>query len=123
MTKGKKRNTGSCNDDHNTPKREAKKANANNGVSENPNISSISYWDSKYAANIFRFNYDEAENIIDGLKYIIEFLTGNFTDWKRGTNKVVTNSGEQMTKFSIFTLRNKCIYLRKSYTISLEKLG
>ena len=48
------------------------------------NISSIYYWDSRDAANLFGLNYDEAENVVDGLKDIIRLLTGGFTDWKKG---------------------------------------
>ena len=93
MLPGRKRNYGTCNDGHNSAEREAKKANANNGVPGKPNISSISYWDSKYAANICGLNYYGVENVIYGLKDRIGLLTGNFTDWKRRINKVVTHSG------------------------------
>ena len=83
-------------------------------MSEKPNISSISYWEYKYAANLFGFNYDKAESAIDGLDNRIKFLAGGVADWKRSTNKVVTHSEEHMTKFSIFTLQNKFIYLCKA---------
>ena len=123
LLQGRKRDSGACNDDHNATEREAKKSSANNGVPDKPNISSIYYWDSKDASNSIGFNYDKAENVIDGLNDRIELLAGSFTDWKRGVDKVVTPSGEHMTKFSIFTLQNKCIYLRKSYEIALENWG
>ena len=123
LLQGRNRDAGECNDDHNAAKIEAKKASTNNIVPEKPNIYSISYWYSKDAANLFGFDYDKEDNLIDGLKDIIKLLTGDFTDWKRGVDKVVTRSGEHMTKFSIFTLQNKCIYLRKAYKIALGNWG
>ena len=48
---------------------------------------------------------------------------GDFTYRKREVDKVVTRSGENMTKLSIFTLRNKCIYLSKAYKTALKNWG
>ena len=99
MLQGRKRGDGACNYDHNTAKRKENKAYSNNGVLYKPNIYSISNWDSKDAANLFGFNYDEAENVIDGLKYIIVLLTGDFTDWKRGIEKLVTHSEVKIAQY------------------------
>ena len=104
LLQGKKRDSGACSDDHNAAKRKAKKASANNGVMDKPDIYYISYWDSKDAANFFGFNYDKADNVVDSLNDRIILLAEAFTEWKRGLNKVVTHSEEHMTKFSIFTL-------------------
>ena len=80
------------------------------------------YWESREAANLFGFNYDEEEDVYQGLKDRIHML-GIVVKKPNGYKNAVEKSDEFMSDYSIFTIRNKCIFLRAAYEIAIQDMG
>ena len=67
------------------------------------------HWESREAANLFGFNYDEEEDVYQGLKDRIHML-GIVVKKPNGYKNAVEKSDKFMSDYSIFTIRNKFIF-------------
>ena len=67
------------------------------------------HWESREAANLFGFNYDEEEDVYQGLKDRIHMLD-IVVKKPNGYKNAVEKSDEFMSDYSIFTIRNKFIF-------------
>jgi hypothetical protein len=79
------------------------------------------YWNLPEAAKLFGFNYDEGDNVYNGLVDRCELLRGVLRR-PNGYKLIIQQSDEPLLDNQVFQIRNKCVFLIWAYQIALEKM-
>ena len=78
------------------------------------------YWDSTEAAKLF--GCTQGEDVFDFLVTHMKQLTSAL-QCSEAYKIIVVGGGEHMSQHDIFTIRNRCFFLRLAYIYAMERLG
>ena len=78
------------------------------------------YWNSAEAAKLFGSTH--GEDVFDCLVSHVKQLT-SVLQFSEAYKTIVVGGGEHMSQHDIFTICNKCVFLRMAYIYAMDRLG